>query len=481
MSNDSMDRILLRLMRIGLILLILWKLLLMPDLPVVGELTVGINAVIGALVAVCGLRLWSRKLFSLPQKLLLAGFAWLMVVNLSGAPQTIDDPLVQKTLQGGILAFLCCFPAGTLLEENSRGFIRQGVTVWCLPMALLAVAAVAAAYGGWFVQGSGSYVLGISASTGRLEIFTYCTVAAQRLTLAMLLLMMSLTMTKQRGFRVAAIVCVAAMIPALCLTDGRNATLSLGIGAGLLLSVLLLDRCRLQGFRRIALAAGVTVCVAAVTFVGLHTLSGVMTLQVSRQPKELVLADMALPQAQAEETVPEEQPEAEAEETEEPEEPENQIMKLRSEDSVTSLSGRDAVWRALFAYYSDYPLALFTGTAQESAMHMVRKYVQGYDIYYVDMHNIYLQILLVTGLPGFVLAMAFVALLVRAAWRVFFAAGIPLWRRMLPVPVIVLLISELLECQTRIGRVDHLMMIFYLFAGMTFAAEAQLPRGKKVA
>ena len=83
-------------------------------------------------------------------------------------------------------------------------------------------------------------------------------------------------------------------------------------------------------------------------------------------------------------------------------------------------------------------------------------------------HNSLLQTLMLTGIPGFLAAAAFLVLVVSAGVRTFFSGKAPLYRRLLVLPVAGLFLQGMLEsylfCQVELPFYFFLVLSGYLLA-----------------
>ena len=129
------------------------------------------------------------------------------------------------------------------------------------------------------------------------------------------------------------------------------------------------------------------------------------------------------------------------------------------------------MWKGLLAFLKAEPRYLLTGTGPSGLMAHVMPYVTSEQAGFDHPHCIYLHLLGSYGVPGLLLALAFLGMLARTAWRLIFGGRRPLWTRLLPVPAIAILVCELAECLT-LGRVNSpVLLLLFLCFGACFAAE----------
>jgi O-antigen ligase len=90
------------------------------------------------------------------------------------------------------------------------------------------------------------------------------------------------------------------------------------------------------------------------------------------------------------------------------------------------------------------------------------------------MHNVLLQVLMLTGIPGFLLVLAFMLLLIRRAVKLFFSAA-PVMIKVLVLPISGILFYGLFETilftdsADQRALTDFRELFFFLLAGVVLA------------
>lgn len=140
--------------------------------------------------------------------------------------------------------------------------------------------------------------------------------------------------------------------------------------------------------------------------------------------------------------------------------------------SVTKLSGRSAIYKSVLPALKAEPRRILIGKLSHKVMDYTRK-VLNYPYYHI--HNYLLQVLLLTGLPGFLLVLAFSVLLVIRCIRFFFS-GAALSDKVLVLPITGILMYGMLETiiftdsADQRALTDFRELFFFLLAGFVLAA-----------
>lgn len=148
----------------------------------------------------------------------------------------------------------------------------------------------------------------------------------------------------------------------------------------------------------------------------------------------------------------------------------------------SSLGGRVAYFRALTALIQEKPYILWKGALPETAMAQVSKVLAVMDSHWAEtplghMHNSLLQALLITGVPGLLIVLCFLALLAVQSLRLFFAKPerVPLSAQIWVLLTWTLLLVSMAEAY--LFTENSLMnLMFFFAAGMVMVqAKERLP------
>lgn len=142
-----------------------------------------------------------------------------------------------------------------------------------------------------------------------------------------------------------------------------------------------------------------------------------------------------------------------------------------TKDSLSNLSNRKEVYLSAIPTFREDPLRLLIGKYSDKIMLIPHKY-QSYPYYH--MHNVLLQILMLTGIPGFLLVLAFMVLLIWRAVKLFFSEA-PAMIKVLVLPISGILFYGLFETILFTASADERALtdfrelFFFLLAGIVLA------------
>ncbi len=153
-------------------------------------------------------------------------------------------------------------------------------------------------------------------------------------------------------------------------------------------------------------------------------------------------------------------------------------------ESVSTVSNRSDIYRSVLPTLRAEPLRILIGKYSDKMMDTPRRFM---NYPYFHMHNIWLQVLMLTGLPGLLPVLAFSLLLVWRMLRLFFSqnpeAGIAVKCLTLPLSGVLLygLFETMLFTQCADGRAntDFRELFFFLVAGIVLAYSYELAPPKK--
>jgi O-antigen ligase len=166
-----------------------------------------------------------------------------------------------------------------------------------------------------------------------------------------------------------------------------------------------------------------------------------------------------------------EAPEKAAEQAETYADPRSTVFKGLDRLSSERLTVYRAVWQTL----TEHPRILLFGSGADEGLALVNEHLTQP---VAHCHNFLLQTLLLTGLPGFLLVLAFCVFLLAAALRLLFTPRAPTPLRVLTLPVL----SSLLFGQLEAGffnYTDARTLFFYLICGMMLGTYYDLFPPKK--
>lgn len=164
---------------------------------------------------------------------------------------------------------------------------------------------------------------------------------------------------------------------------------------------------------------------------------------------------------------------------------EENIVKLqdnRDKKSVRTLTGRVTIWKAALStlFYEPYRLICGSSSADYMTFINIILPVLGYKLgTAVDTHNFLVEILMLTGLPGFMLMLTFVLILLSRVIKVYFSSNADLFVKMLTIPIVAKLVIGLCEA-TLAKNINVTNYIFFLVAGIFLSYSYELFPEKKL-
>ena len=255
-------------------------------------------------------------------------------------------------------------------------------------------------------------------------------------------------MTEKKVPKALYVICILIMQYALALTTGRAGMFATGIGLGITLAAW--AESRLRGritvkWKRVL----VLLCVVAVVTVGVYPVflleQRVIYNGQVRGAETVGLISVARAEATAE--------------------PEVHGLQIRTL-AENGLSEREKVYRQVIDLIREKPYLLATGTSVPLVMEYVNKAGARY---FEHVHCMPLQILLETGIWGFILMILFLIPFLKAAWKLFFATEEPGWKRLIFLPTICMFCIEMIECILRLSAGLQVAAPIFLFYGLTIS------------
>ena len=140
-----------------------------------------------------------------------------------------------------------------------------------------------------------------------------------------------------------------------------------------------------------------------------------------------------------------------------------------------TLSERTYIWKSIVPRLRECPSILLRGQSSKQMMVYQNKYINTLE-YKTHMHNMYLQTLMLLGLPGLLAVLVWTVLLVRKMLRCFFGRreSVPLRAALYSIPLAAVFVFNLLEINIFAG-LDISGLVFFLLAGLFLAEVRELP------
>lgn len=274
------------------------------------------------------------------------------------------------------------------------------------------------------------------------------------------------SLCRKKLWRIPFILAAAAFYAAVAISLSRTTMITLAVAAAMLV-MLAVDKY----VRAKRTAVRVAVLAAAVIIV---TPLSYKSFDLIGTAVEKLSSNTA---AAAVETVPQTASDEDETAAEEPSAQDGQAMftDVRGAENVKALGGRTLVWKSIYTTLRLEPRRLLYGGLTDEYMSAINIIIAHEDPLAVvkHTHNVFLETLMLTGLPGLLLALAFTLILVWRMVRVFFAAGAELSVKLLTLPLATVLLKNMGE--TTLLRYDDITnYVFFLAAGAFLAFSYEL-------
>lgn len=405
-----------------------WTFAVMPYLGSFGVVAAGISLVFG----------WKKRTPLLWT--MTAGLVWMLLMSAIRGKNVLAAEWTY--VKEGIIAFLVLAPLPGVLPTNRlRQFLKGTLALWTTAMTCQALIGLWAAFSGHAVFSmKGTWYIGMNLGDHRLYLNAYVTTAAAKMGMSVLLTALLMSLSRTKRAKIACALGMAAQCGALALTDCRTAFFALGAAGGFGAWTLW------KRGKGIALPA----FVLAGTMLCYGALAGVLTLCAP------AIAPGPLDNVNLLEFPAHLMPEASAETAEAP--------AHRPIEAENAFNGREAIWQGAYRLLRAQPALLLTGTSAPMAAGMMNLYTDPGTKYFQHAHDLYLQTLVSWGIPGLLLLLSALGIFLRQTIRLLRASQTP-WMRLLPMPVIYLLVCELADCFTMLSTGSPMLYWLCLLMG----------------
>lgn len=415
-------------------------------------------------VAAAALLVWScRAKLTRPAWAALGLAGWFGLTTLLNGDHYLEYNL--QFLYGVVVTFGLCFPLLTVVKEPQKR-LATVMLVYCLLMTGVSLLGLYACATGKLIHSpfSGST---INFSIFRLSFFdVYPNELASALSVAffgwVLLAFKGRSPACKALCGLGALAVYAGVMLCVCKTAAIIVSLALGVSLYLIITALK------PGFKarlpRILLGAAAGAAIAVFSCGVL--LGQVFNLQTALQSGYKTLsgassAPAASPALTADTASPVGQLEA---------------RQLTSE--LTNFTRRDEIWITALQYIQDRPLTLLIGSTDGQVARVPMSYqtdepFHQREIYH--MHNIWLEMLLLTGLPGLLAYLYLMAAAAVASVRLFFSKAAPAWQRFLGIITPMVLLNGLMEIYPGVSG-NVMDMAAFILLGAVISMSRSLPK-----
>ena len=411
---------------------------------------VWILRVITGVMAIYLGKLWKDKGFRI-----LAVFLLLKLIRvIAENGDNVFSEAVSDIMLTGIWVFAACYGMARVFNrEQLKRFLNINVAIWTLGMTVSSCMGIYAAWTGKYI-----YTIGEGAVWGlpwrsRLFLVYFPTVSGSVASLSAVLALCGAIISKRKPGKILFLLSMFPMIVALSLTDSRCAQVTVSAGIAMTAGIFIL-----RALRRRAIEKGKktwSAWVISITSAGIMLVILVFICMKTITVFNKVRADgLLIPRAFADEV-------------------KRKVVSNRGYGGDNVLTSRPQIWRAAIEVLKNNPLFLLWGASVRSPMTLVNaSKIMTFTASHC--HCMPLMILLENGIPGLVLAGAFMFRAATAAFRLVLKAENK--RDVLLVPFVVsILLGELIECFTwlRAGQSPTLPFFFIAMGIIVVAGQKQ--------
>lgn len=420
-------------------------------------------------VALIFFALFGKKKSSIEIKLLVIFAFWLISTRILNRDVTVSEDYLYIRIYILSVSIMYC---GFVLDEKKRKTAAIAVSVIiCAYYTILSCAGIYASVIGEDIK----LPLSITATTYKEASTRILTVDGNNrntvsmwFALACCLLLYQISVCKKNVVRILLAVVGLALYAAISLTMSRTTMGALAV-ALTMFAMMLVDK-KAAG-KNIKVRAAALFCtilfVLPLSYIGHDYVCGAVTrLAVSFQSETEDINDMT----------------EEHEKEEKTEEKVVQFDDYRNASSIKTFEGRTYIWKSGIQAILAEPDRLIKGRLDKDYMYVPDLFHDRSDPAFrghtINMHNYLADILMRTGLPGFILVLAFTVLLVIRMIKVFFAKDIEISVKVLMLPIAASFVKGMMEA-VLLSTEDIMNTLFCFIAGVFLAYSYELLPGKK--
>ncbi len=399
---------------------------------------------------------------------LVAILAWVFLVSAFRSMDVLTK--TKAAMFKGVMVCLLCPAVGMLISgQTLKRYLKVFLAVWTLIYFALSIAGIYSVLNSVRIYDlSHKYYIGFS-NGGTLRLWDgHQNTTGAHVTLAIMMSLIGAALFEKKWIKALFVVAVLPMFICLALTGSRTSGLTTGFGISVAI-VLLLQ----EPFKRLLQKNGLRVALSLLLTAGLSILIGILGTSWTRSAVNQYMTGQhkarLIPAAMAEEA-------EEEEESAEIEVQDNAVTTARERaflnlDDIVTI--RDVIWSDAMKTIQARPIILLTGTSVPMVMKDIEE-VTG-EGRFSHVHNILLQTLVETGIPGLLLYCTLLFLVFRGILRLFRGTSVPMWQRFLALPVLCVFIIENLEALSRISAgAPHINILYTFFGGLILVLSGSL-------
>ncbi len=428
-------------------------------------------------------RMWKDKCF------------WILLVLLLMKILRVAIPMrqvlreTQAIYELCMYAFFICYGIGRALNRKDREkFISLFCGLWTAAMAVYACFGLVTVWNNITIPNLGNKSFYIDISESRLWPVYHPVEAGTMTSLGIAVAAVGWFMTKRKALRWLYLPAMLLMFLMGIFCSSRTGYVLTAAGAGVPAAIVtyeLLSKWKKQGKAFTVLRLGGAFAAFAVTAALL------LVIQMKAIPVYNSLRSHSarlISTAAAEEAEPEK--EAEPEEVQEiptAEDDDHEEAELSTRDFVLDqgangfLTDRWAIWVHVTDGFQHYPIYMLIGQGVYDSMHHINYFIRfgNGQAYIYHLHSTFVQTLWESGIPGFLLFLAFFAIFVWNAAGLVRNRDLPLWQRLLPLPAALCWLADMVDVAGYCNYGKPPMTLLYLFTGLTIAIARENRKQKK--
>ncbi len=402
---------------------------------------------VGAEINTVPIVIWMTRLLSVPLALCLGKlwkdkscwilgvyFIWLVIRLCVPSFGNLFQEEAAESMLSAVWVFTACYGLGKALEWNKlKKLLLIVAFFWIAGIVVYSCVGIYTAWTEhWFYGPRNGY---INIWTGRLEIIYLASTTGGILAVSVLVGLIPVLCSVKKGIRLFFAASEVPIILALALTDSRTAYITIAAGFGMAFAIKAYHKAVLQNRntgKRNLLFIAETILIFVVVILILMQITPLFNWGKTRG-----LIPRALAEGQT-----------------------KRLLDHRGFIGEGISNGRAALWTKIARYLIHNPRVLLLG---ESKLTPLRNIVETK----AHCHNIFLQVLVESGILGLALVLLFIGRLVFQGVRMVRGKGTQLWIKLLPAIIVPLLIGDLFECFIWV-RSSYMAMVavFFIAAGI---------------
>lgn len=360
--------------------------------------------------------LWKDK----TAKILWIYTAWIFLRVFLDDPNRLFSDVVSGSVLSSIWLFTSCYALGRILTGDSlKKFVTVFAFMWVAGIAVYSCFGIYTAWtGNWFHVYTNSY---IETWSGRLDLVYPPTTTGSFLGMTVLIAIIAILSAKKKAIKVLFAFLELPILLALALTDSRTAYISCSAGIAIITLILIMARYKKNGCKPPVKAWLMGIIGMLLVFVSVNFLLRQLT------PAFVYFRDRGLllsARAEVMDGTP-------------------ANMLHRDLANINELGSRAEVWSAALKYLWENPLNWLIGASKYRPL-------SAFTSHYAHTHNIFLQILIESGVPGLIMILSVVVTTLRNSCKIL-SKQAEKYIMLIPSIVLAFWIGDLAECFTWLG------------------------------